>query len=243
MEKRNRFYAIIAAAGQGSRMETKTSKQFIEISGIPIVARTLLAFQNSPHIDGIVVVTCSNEIDNLLNLCTKYNITKLNGITEGGTTRQESVRYALRFLSSCIDSESAQIPKEDCYVLIHDGARPLISQELIERCIEGVKKYNACGAGVKVKDTIKLLEPEGCKIKQTIPRDDLRAIQTPQSFLLPLIEKLHQKAYENNLQFTDDLSIAEYFGEDVMVVDGDYRNIKITTKEDLLYAELLLTLI
>lgn len=268
MNKKTKVYAIIPAAGQGQRMgATKTSKQFIELLGVPILARTLLAFENSKDVDGIVVVTCSSEESRIRELCASFGITKLVGVAKGGETRQDSVRNALEFLVSSITlvesedyepktlitesktpvtmEERSQIKSKavksqtDCYVLIHDGARPFVSNEVIERCIEGAKKYHACGAGVRVKDTIKQVRNDG-RITNTPPRDELWAIQTPQAFLLTLISDLHSKAYGENLHFTDDTAIAEYFGSDVYIVDGEYRNIKITTPEDLLYGEILL---
>lgn len=268
MNRKTKVYAIIPAAGQGSRMgATKTSKQFIELLGVPILARTLLAFENSKDVDGIVVVTGPSEEPRIRELCASYGITKLAGVAKGGETRQDSVRNALKFLTlsiarvESVDFESeatiteSKTPvtteeksqtkptgaksKADCFVLIHDGARPFVSNEVIERCIEGAKKYRACGAGVRVKDTIKQVRKDG-RITNTPPRDELWAIQTPQAFLLTLISDLHFKAYQGNLNFTDDTAIAEYFGTDVYIVDGEYRNIKITTPEDLLYGEILL---
>ncbi|MHB1484757.1 MAG: 2-C-methyl-D-erythritol 4-phosphate cytidylyltransferase [Saccharofermentanales bacterium] len=234
------IFAIIPAAGQGSRMGARTNKQFLELLGIPVIIRTLLAFEKSAAIDGILVVTNLHEQETLESLCRKYSITKLIGVTFGGETRQDSVRNALRFLISYTGSRKPVISVDDCRVLIHDGARPFVSEEVIRRCVEGVEKHDACGAGVKVKDTIKIADPESGLIIKTLPREQLWAIQTPQAFSLPLIERLHIKAFSEKLSFTDDLSIAEHYGENVYIIDGDYRNIKITTPDDLEIGEFLI---
>ena len=233
-------YAIIPAAGQGSRMGMPgQNKQFLELGGMPVLARTLLAFEHSPYIDGIVVVSGPSETGQILSMCTKYHIGKLLGIAEGGATRQDSVRHALEFLGAFLSSIQSPRDHAGDYVLIHDGARPFISDEVILRCIRAVKIYHACGAGVMVKDTIKQVAKDG-RILRTPPREGLWAIQTPQAFLLSMIGPLHQRAFEENLSFTDDTAIAEHYGETVHMVPGDYQNIKITTPEDLLYGEVLL---
>lgn len=238
MKKGERIYAVIPAAGQGSRMGADyPDKQFLELQGMPILLRTLLVFEKSPLIDGIVIAIGSSETDLLKTMCEKYKITKLIGITPGGLTRQDSVRGALAFLSGYFSSK--KIPPASAIVLIHDGARPFVTDAVIERCIEGVKKYRACGAGVQVKDTIKQVHPDG-RILHTPSREGLWAIQTPQAFIFTLIERLHEKAFLEGRAFTDDTAIAEYFGQEVRIVQGDYRNIKITTPEDLIYGEALL---
>lgn len=225
--------AVIPAAGQGSRMNSSVNKQFIDLCGVPVIVRTLRAFEESPLIDSIVAVTRDSEREELKLLCIKYNITKLMGIAHGGDTRQDSVRNALEFLANI------QVDPENCYVLIHDGARPFVYEDIIQRSIEAVRKYKACGVGVPVKDTIKNVSTD-LKILETLPRENLWAIQTPQSFHFPLISKLHQKAFDDRLQFTDDTSLAEHYGESAYMVQGDYQNIKITTPEDLLYGEMIL---
>jgi 2-C-methyl-D-erythritol 4-phosphate cytidylyltransferase len=238
MKKGERIYAIIPAAGQGSRMGADyPNKQFLDLQGMPILIRTLLVFEKSPIVDGIAIAVGASEIDLLKAMCEKYKITKLIGITPGGLTRQDSVRGALAFLSTYLTTK--KIPASTTIVLIHDGARPFVTGAILERCIEGVKKYRACGAGVQVKDTIKQVHPDG-RILHTPSREGLWAIQTPQAFLFSLIERLHEKAFLEGLAFTDDTAIAEYFGQEVRMIQGDYRNIKITTPEDLIYGEALL---
>lgn len=231
MEKR-RVFAIIPAAGRGDRMGADRNKQFLELGGVPILARTLQIFEKSHLIDDIVIVTNASEKQIIQNLCKEYNITKCTGIATGGVTRQDSVRNALSLLSG-------SMPGNDGLVLIHDGARPFVSEEVIKRCIDGLKYHHACGAGVRVKDTIKQVREDG-RIMNTPPRKELWAIQTPQAFLFSLIEKLHNRAFADSLSFTDDCAVAEYYGISVYMVEGEYQNIKITTQEDLLYGEVLL---
>jgi 2-C-methyl-D-erythritol 4-phosphate cytidylyltransferase len=240
MMREERVYAIIPAAGQGSRMGMPgQNKQFLELCGMPVLARTLMAFEHSSHIDGIVVVSGPSEKDQVLSMCARYHIGKLLGIAEGGATRQDSVRHALEFLGVFLSSIQSPQDHVGDYVLIHDGARPFVSEEVIVRCIHAVKLFHACGAGVMVKDTIKRVAKDG-RILHTPSREGLWAIQTPQAFLFSMIGPLHQKAYEDKLSFTDDTAIAEHYGETVHMVPGDYQNIKITTQEDLLYGEVLL---
>jgi 2-C-methyl-D-erythritol 4-phosphate cytidylyltransferase len=280
--------AIIPAAGQGSRMKSSVNKQFIDLCGVPVIVRTLRAFEESPLIDSIVAVTRDSEREELRLLCAKYNIKKLIGIAYGGDTRQDSVRNALEFLAnvktrrrrlfnesinenpkgnsqydlntsdsnvdhrikktnlnltapkeSSSDTQCESFDAENCYVLIHDGARPFVSEDIIRRSVDAVRKYSACGIGVPVKDTIKKVSSD-LKILKTLPRENLWAIQTPQSFHFPLISKLHEKAFDDRLQFTDDTSLAEHYGESAYMVQGDYQNIKITTPEDLLLGEMIL---
>ncbi len=240
MVERERIYGVIPAAGQGSRMGVgKANKQFLELQGIPVLIRTLLAFEQSPRIDGIAVVANPSDRVCIQALCEQYRITKLIGIAAGGETRQDSVRNALEFLSDYLGGKNLPGSDKKDYVLIHDGARPFVSNAIIERCIDGAIRYHACGAGVPVKDTIKQVRPDGT-IFHTPPREELWAIQTPQAFLLSLIEPLHRKAFREGLSFTDDTAIAEHYGEKVHMVTGGYQNIKITTPEDLLYGEVLL---
>lgn len=226
------FFAVIPAAGQGSRMGSKTNKQFLELGGKPVIARTLLVFDKIPEISGIVISARKGETDELREICCKYGIKKIMKIVEGGNSRQDSVKNCLDYLSSAAKGENA-------FVLIHDGARPFIDRETIKKCMECVLEKGACGVGVPVKDTIKQTGPSG-RIEKTIDRNNLWSIQTPQAFLLKDISMLHSRAKSENLSFTDDTAIYEYYNRKSYMVTGSYRNIKITTKEDLLYGEILL---
>lgn len=230
-------YVIIPAAGQGSRMGADKNKQFLELNGVPVIARTLNAFQNFEETDKIIIIANSSEQLAVEELCKKYNITKFAGVAIGGDTRQDSVRNALNYLKQLQSSDAHSI--EENIVLIHDGVRPFVSDEVIKRCVYGAIKFKACGAGVPVKDTIKKVDKNGIIIN-TPPRESLWAIQTPQAFLFSMILNYHNKAYASGLKFTDDTAVAEHYGEAVHMVMGDYKNIKITTPEDLSFGETLL---
>lgn len=239
------FFAVIPAAGSGSRMKSGTNKQFMELAGIPVIARTLSVFQKSPLITGIVISARENEIDDLLRICREYKITKLAGVVFGGDTRQMSVRNSLLFLAEkitageIIKTANCENLLSDSYVLIHDGARPFVCEDILERCAECVVSKKACGVGVPVKDTIKQTTV-GNEILKTLDRSSLWAIQTPQAFLLDNILALHNRAYEEKKDFTDDTALLEYYGQKAFMVEGSYNNIKITTPEDIILGETIL---
>ncbi|MHB1452838.1 MAG: 2-C-methyl-D-erythritol 4-phosphate cytidylyltransferase [Saccharofermentanales bacterium] len=245
----NKFYAIIPAAGKGARMGAPVNKQFLELDGVPILARTLAAFENAAIIDGIVIAGNKEEVPLLKDMCIQYGISKLIGIVEGGQTRLQSVTNALEFLTGFrVKQDLAEDVNEDpgtriedeceVYVLIHDGARPFVTEAVIEACAQGAALHGACICGVPVKDTIKVVDRNGL-IETTVPRDGLWAVQTPQAFSLLLISAMHRKAASLNRDFTDDAQVAEYFGLDVYMTRGEYSNIKITTPDDLLHGELI----
>lgn len=218
--------AIIVAAGKGKRMGSNVLKQYLSIDGIPILARTLLCFQNSKSIDNIVVVTGKNEID----FCKKeiienFNITKASYVIEGGGKRQESVFKGLSVLDKNTD-----------IVLIHDGVRPFIKEKYIDKIITDTSKFGSCVLGVQVKDTIKICDNENI-VESTPKREYLWAAQTPQAFQYNLIMKAHKKALEDNFIGTDDSMLVERIGYKVKITEGDYDNIKITTSEDLIFGE------
>jgi 2-C-methyl-D-erythritol 4-phosphate cytidylyltransferase len=239
-------FALVPAAGIGTRMNTPVSKQFIELGGIPVIIRTLLAFERSELIDGIVVSARICEQKQIQRLANEYHISKLLGIARGGTTRQDSVRNGLNHLIKLLkadQSDSMPPCPKNSYVLIHDGARPFVTAKIIEDSICCVKRHKACGVGVPTKDTIKRVdEGNGSErvILETLRRDSLWVIQTPQSFSLPLIRNLHRKAFQDGLVCTDDTSLAEHYDRKCLMIEGDYRNIKITTPEDILFGELIL---
>ncbi|KGM95253.1 2-C-methyl-D-erythritol 4-phosphate cytidylyltransferase [Clostridium novyi A str. 4552] len=220
--------AIIVAAGKGTRMNTGINKQFINLKGNPILYYTLKKFQDNIFIDNIVLVLSKDEIqycnDNVLE---KYNLDKVTHIVEGGKTRQESV---ISGLNAAKDSE---------IVLIHDGARPFIEDRIINDGIKYAKLYGASACGVKVKDTIKIKDEDGFS-KETLNREELFSVQTPQCFKYDLILNSHKKALDDNIQVTDDTSVVENYGHRVYLYEGSYNNIKITTPEDLPMGESIL---
>lgn len=218
--------AIITAAGKGTRMNSELNKQYIEIAGIPVLARTLAVFQECEYIDEIIVVV--NEDD--INFCRHrivehYNFSKVKALVSGGTERQNSVYKGL-----CA-------AKPDCeIVLIHDGARPFVTNNNIVNCINAAKAYGACGLGVRLKDTVKISDQNGF-VEATPDRSSLWSIQTPQGFGYKLIMNAHEKAIKSGYIGTDDMVLVERHGIPVKIVEGNYQNIKITTPEDLVIGE------
>lgn len=219
--------AIVLAAGQGKRMNSKIQKQFLEIQGRPILYYSLYCFQESPLIDDIILVTGKQSIDYCeKDIIRKYGFTKVKDIIEGGKERYDSV-YA--GLLACKDTE---------YVLIHDGARPFITLGMIERGLACVKKTGACSAGMPSKDTVKIVDSDGF-VKATPERDRVWIIQTPQIFSYSLIRNAHESIRGGSMtNITDDAMIVEdQTSVQVALFEGSYRNIKITTPEDLYVAE------
>ena len=231
----NKITAIVLAAGSGSRMKSKTKKQFIEIKGKPVIWYSLFEFEKS-RVDEIILVTGKEDIDYCKKeIVEKYNLKKIKNVVAGGSERYESVYNGLKEVTGNI-------------VLIHDGARPLINNEIIERSIEGTIKSDACVVGVPVKDTIKRANKEGYII-DTPNRSELCITQTPQSFKTDLVKMAYKKMKEElekgntTLNITDDAMVVEEFTTNqVRFVQGDYKNIKVTTPEDIDIAELFIEL-
>ena len=231
----NKITAIVLAAGSGSRMKSKTKKQFMEIKGKPVIWYSLFEFEKS-RVDEIILVTGKEDIDYCKKeIVEKYNLKKIKNVVAGGSERYESVYNGLKEVTGNI-------------VLIHDGARPLINNEIIERSIEGTIKSDACVVGVPVKDTIKRANKEGYII-DTPNRSELWITQTPQSFKTDLVKMAYKKMREElekgntTLNITDDAMVVEEFTTNqVRFVQGDYKNIKVTTPEDIDIAELFIEL-
>ena len=219
--------AIIAAAGSGSRMNANCNKQFIMIDEIPVLARTLLQFQKSELTDKIILVVKSDEILTASDLVREFDITKVSDIVPGGETLQDSVLCGLELAAECD------------IAVIHDGARPFVSVEKINDSIAAAAKYGAAALGVPAKDTVKIVD-ENSTVIQTPDRKNLRLIQTPQSFRTDLILRAYRHAKQAGFCGTDDCSVAEYMNIPVKIIDGEYTNIKITTPEDIPYAEAIL---
>lgn len=222
----NPVAAIIVAAGNSTRMGQ--NKQFIDLLGIPVIARSLLAFETCKDIRDIIVVSKKDCIADIQKICDAYNITKLTAIVEGGETRQQSVENGINAASLDI-----------AYFAIHDGARPLVEPNDISECIETAKNHGAAALGVYVKDTIKRVNVEKL-IVETPNRQYLMAVQTPQIFEAKIYKKSLEYAKENNLTVTDDCAIVEASGYGVFIVEGSYENIKVTTPEDVPMAESIL---
>ena len=221
MSERNT--AIVLAAGQGKRMHSKVQKQFLEIQGYPVLYYSLRCFQESPLIQDIILVTGEESISYCKEeIVQKYGFTKVSAVIPGGKERYDSV-YA--GLCECRDCE---------YVLIHDGARPFVTEEILKRGLQKVKETGACVIGMPSKDTVKLSDEEGY-VKETPNRKCVWTIQTPQIFLYSLIREAHDSIRQKDMsKITDDAMVVEkILGKKVKLVRGSYENIKITTPEDL----------
>jgi 2-C-methyl-D-erythritol 4-phosphate cytidylyltransferase len=220
--------AIVLAAGQGKRMNAPVAKQFLNLGEKPVIYYSLAAFEQS-SVDEIILVTGEGQVDYCNeNIVKKYQLKKVTKIIEGGKERYDSVYQAL------IHSETAD------YVLIHDGARPMITRAFIEMMIEQVKTHKACIIGTPVKETIKVVDRSGY-INDTPDRSTLWAAQTPQAFEYHSIREAYQRFYEEKisagLTITDDAMLYErYIKQPVKMLMGDYNNIKLTTPEDLALA-------
>ena len=228
MERKNT--AIVLAAGQGKRMNSKVQKQFLELGGKPLLYYSLKCFQDSGMIRDIILVTgaesvpfCKEEI------VEKYGLTKVTKVIPGGKERYDSVYEGLL---SCENSD---------FVLIHDGARPFITEEIIRRGIQGVEKTGACVIGMPSKDTVKIADTQGY-VAETPDRSTVWTIQTPQIFEYRQIREAHEKIRCRDMSaITDDAMVVEQeTGVKVALVEGSYKNIKITTPEDLDIAEIFL---
>lgn len=221
--------AVIVAGGSGKRMGMKIKKQFIELEGKAILAHTIEAFNKCKVIDEIIVVVGKEDIAKVkTEIVSRYGYDKVIQIIEGGTERQESVYNGLM-----------AVAKEVQYVMIHDGARPFISQEILEKALIMTKEKHATVVAVPVKDTIKVVN-EALEVEATPNRSTLWSVQTPQSFKKELLIKAYDYAKEKSLIVTDDSMLVEAYGKKVHVVEGDYNNIKITTSEDLVLGQAIL---
>ena len=233
-----RYAAIVLAAGVGSRMRSDTKKQFMPLCGVPVVIHALKAFDENSNISSIVLVTGREDMEYARMLCMEYGIKKLSSIAEGGSTRFRSVYNGLR----CVSAETD-------YVLIHDGARPLVSEFLINRCCDYVTGYKACVAAIPASDTIKTGDGSGYAV-ETLDRASLYIVQTPQAFFYPLIMDAYDRLFvtvneyqSDESKITDDAVIVESMSSyRVKFVNGDKCNIKITTPEDMIIAEALLNM-
>lgn len=216
--------AVIVAAGNASRMGG-IDKVMAPIGGEPMIVHTVRTFQNCDAIREIVVVTRQDLIVPIMDLC--HDFDKVQAVVIGGSTRQESVDIGLGILS-----------KNMKLAAVHDGARPMISWEVIDRTVRAAHTYAAAAPAIPVKDTVKKVQ--GGVVAETPDRSTLRAVQTPQVFDIDLLRGALKKAKEDEAEVTDDCSAVERLGMSVKIVEGDERNIKVTTPLDLKLAELLL---
>ena len=232
----SKLFFIVVAAGKGLRMDSQIRKQYLTINKLPILAQTLLKFTQFTQQNKIILVVPQDDIqyckENILNLLeTEHNI----NIVSGGEKRQESVANGINLIKTMSNNYDKDI------VLIHDGVRPFISRELIDSLIKGAIEFGACVPAIKIVDTIKKVT--GNIVTETIDRTNIYQIQTPQAFSLKIIIDAIDYANGHNFFGTDDASLVEFHGRNVAIVDGLRRNIKITTKEDLEFANTCLSLL
>ena len=221
--------AIIVAGGLGKRMGNDVSKQYMLLGDMPVLSRTLGIFEKASNIGHIVLVVPKNDMDYAKNsIVEKYGISKVRHIVAGGRQRQDSVKNGLDVVSD-----------KDEIVLIHDGVRPFVSEELINVSVRKAFEEDAVTVGVPVKDTVKSVDSDGL-VTKTFKRNTLWLTQTPQAFKAEIIIKAYQKAYKDNFYGTDDASLVEHINVSVKMIPGSYNNIKITTPGDLEFGEFLL---
>lgn len=219
--------ALVPAAGMGKRMGADINKQYLLLAGKPIVAHTIQVMEDAPFIDDIYVIVPEAEIPYCReHVVERHSLSKVRRIVAGGAERQHSVLNGLRALAGASDKD---------VVLIHDGVRPFISPAILKRSVETASIRDGALVAVPVKDTVKVVS-EGI-VRETPPRETLWLAQTPQAFPYSVIMAAHEIAEAERYLGTDDASLVEWMGKEVHIVMGDYRNIKITTPEDLVLAE------
>lgn len=225
-------YCILLSGGKGTRMGTNVPKQYLEILGHPLIYYSIKAFQDSPLIDRIIIVASPGYENYFRGIIKEYNFDKVYGIAKAGKERYDSVFSGLSMIpDSDINNENV--------CLIHDGARPLVNQDIIRNCVKDALKYKASVAAVKAKDTIKVANSQGFAVK-TPDRSSLYQVQTPQSFLIDLVYDSYKKMYESQKTdgVTDDAMVVSSFGGvDPFLTESSYKNIKATTPEDLAIIE------
>ncbi|HZH55298.1 MAG TPA: 2-C-methyl-D-erythritol 4-phosphate cytidylyltransferase [Sphingobacteriaceae bacterium] len=222
-------FAIIVAAGTGQRMNSPLPKQFHELEEIPVLMRTLHAFHHSASQPEIILVLAPDWVDYWTERCYKYKFHVPHRIVSGGSTRFESVRNALEFIQkSC----AADILPETV-IAVHDGARPLVSTALIDKCLETAREKGAAAPALSCTDSVRMLNLENGQ-HAVVDRNRLRLMQTPQVFQAQLLLRAYQQSSLND--FTDDCTVVEKLGTVITLIPGEKTNLKITTTEDLIIA-------
>ncbi|WP_295585273.1 2-C-methyl-D-erythritol 4-phosphate cytidylyltransferase [uncultured Oscillibacter sp.] len=225
--RRPRCAALVAAAGSSTRMGG-VNKLLQPLDGIPVLARTLQALEQAERVDEIIVATRESDLVEIAELCRTYGITKCAKVIRGGESRAHSV-----MLAALEAGDGTQL------LAVQDGARPLVTPALIDAVIRAAERCGAAAPAVAVKDTIKEAGSDGI-VERTLDRSRLRAVQTPQVFTADLLKGALQSALEQNIPITDDCSAVERLGKQVLLIDGDESNLKITTPGDLILAEAIL---
>ncbi len=218
--------ALIPAAGMGKRMGKAVAKQFLTLGDMPMLAHTLLMFQRASEVDEIIPILSKEDMEICLKeIIERYHVTKVKTLVVGGKERQDSVQNGLQ-----------KLEKDASIVLIHDGVRPFVTNEMIEEIVDYARKGECVTVGVPLKDTVKEVNEKGFVV-HTLERSRLWAIQTPQAFPVKILRRAYEDSYKRNIYGTDDATLVERAGGMVRVIMGSYDNIKITTPEDLLLAE------
>ena len=231
-KKKHYTTAIILAGGSGTRMGADNTKQFIDLAGVPVIARTIHAFQIAETVSEIVIVAKKDEIPLYKELIKEHGFTKVTKVVKGGATRQKSALCGFEAISA-----------KTKFISIHDGARPLITADIIDKVNRSAYMSRASIAAVPCKDTPKLIHPINHKIEdfgKQPQREKLWLAQTPQTFHADLYRCAAYYALEKNFEATDDASLCEFTGFEVKCVEASYENLKITTPEDLICAEAIL---
>lgn len=216
---------IVVAAGRGTRMGTDVSKQYLPLLGKPVLVHTLEAFESMDMVHSVVLVIGAGDEARCSEYVRAYGLRKVSAVLTGGAERQASVYHGLQALDPEVE-----------WVMVHDGVRPFITSREAGECLEAAMQYGAAVLAVPVKDTVKIVEPDG-RISSTPERSTLWSIQTPQAFRVDELTAAHELASREGFIGTDDAMLLERAGQPVYVVMGSYANIKITTPEDLQWAE------
>lgn len=225
--KRPHCTALVAAAGASSRMGG-VNKLLEPLEGVPVLVRTLTSLQLAEEIDEIVVAAREEDLVEVSQLCRTYGISKCAKVVRGGESRVHSVLLA-----------ALEASPETSLLAVQDGARPLVTPELVDRVVTAAARCGAAAPAVPVKDTVKMVREDGA-VERTLERDALRAVQTPQVFEASLLKAALQAALESGTPVTDDCSAVEQLGKVVFLVDGEEENLKITTPVDMILAEAIL---
>lgn len=222
------IFGIIVAAGKSERMGSDVDKAFLSLGTRPVLAYSLLAFEQCPMIDGVILVVRKDRLDSARGLAQIFGCDKVRKIVAGGTSRQASVMIGLGELGDDVRT-----------VAVHDGARPCVTPDLISETIKSAKRHGSGVAAVKITDTVKEVD-HGMVVARTVDRSKLWAVQTPQTFKVELLAQAYDNVKKKKLAITDEASAVESLGEAVHLVPASLSNIKITTPEDLTLASMIL---
>lgn len=222
--------AVVVSAGRSERMRASVSKQFLPVCDVPVIARTLSAFEACRTVGEVVVVARLDDMVEIAQLVKEYGFAKVVRIVPGGRTRQQSAMAGVRAMN-----------ESTAFVAVHDGARPLVTPACIDRIVRAAAEKRAVSAAVRCKDTVKIADEKGA-VLSTPDRGRLWNIQTPQVFEKSLYQRALETALEEKADYTDDCQLVEHAGGKVYLEDGEYTNIKITTPEDIAVAEAILRL-